>query len=266
MNYRNIFVCTLVSAGFVTATKVPVEVLFRETVLSAYAEELKVVIWGSLLIFLLTRLMKVFEIKMDPGRRKWKRYWVFIFPFLYPGVLAASNFNGGCPIHVRSFLLLAFCFVIKGIFEELLFRGFVIGYLMQGNKRGSVGAPVFICSGLFAVSHLVSLGSENPGAVIQQVIYAFFMGLMFGALFLYTCNIWLLGWVHGLFNLLFSICHEGGGKAGMPAREDSLGGFMLHLLMTVIIISPTLFFYFFLVKRISREMKNADHGKSYLSG
>lgn len=253
MKCRYVFLCTLVSGGFVAATKVPVEVLFRETVLSAYAEELKIITWGALLIFLLTRLVKVFEIGLVPGERKWKRYWVFIFPFLYPGVLAISNFNGDCPIHLMSFLALAFSFVIKGIFEELLFRGFVMGYLMQGNKLVSHGAPVFISSGLFALSHLVGLGSGYFGTVIHQVIYSFFMGLLFAALFLYTRNIWLLGWVHGLFNLVFSICHRGGGNVGMPAKEVSFGGFMLHLMMTVIIISPTLFFYFFLVKRISRE-------------
>ena len=68
-----------------------------------------------------------------------------------------------------------------GIWEELTFRGITIPILLN---RYTQKTAIIISSVMFAIAHSINLIGGNPIFVLFQVVYTFFMGLVFGSLFI----------------------------------------------------------------------------------
>ena len=84
---------------------------------------------------------------------------------------------------------IVFCCFLIPVFEELFFRGFLIGGL--AGKYGQAKA-VLVTTVLFALIHL------NP----TQVVSAFILGLVLGVLVVKTCNVGFCIVFHMLYNSL----------------------------------------------------------------
>lgn len=82
--------------------------------------------------------------------------------------------------------------IIVPIYEELIFRRFFIDKLRKKYK------PIFV---IFFTSFLFSLWHLD----LEQSIYAFIMGCLFGGLYYSGYKLWSIIYLHSLINLIFTI-------------------------------------------------------------
>jgi membrane protease YdiL (CAAX protease family) len=85
------------------------------------------------------------------------------------------------------FVILACLYLAIGFFEEILFRGYVQGFLMRrwGHSYRGMLLSVFVASFIFCGAHLVNLvmGRGNLLYAATQMVYAFFFGVYSSALY-----------------------------------------------------------------------------------
>ncbi|HHB0225220.1 CPBP family intramembrane glutamic endopeptidase [Staphylococcus aureus] len=108
-------------------------------------------------------------------------------------VFDSINFTAG-----TIFLLLASNFMIA-FFEEVLTRGIIFNQLL---KEYSVTKAALLSSVIFGVVHLINL-THNPDfvGVLTQVIYTFFIGVLFAAVYYATKNLWSAIFLHFILDL-----------------------------------------------------------------
>lgn len=95
------------------------------------------------------------------------------------------------PLLVTEFLTTA---VLVPVMEEFAFRG----VLLSSLKRFGPGLSITVSAFIFALAHLDLSG----------VIFAFIAGLVFGAIYYYTENLWLSIFIHALNNGLAVLCND----------------------------------------------------------
>lgn len=114
------------------------------------------------------------------------------------GTPAESEITAGkAPAWAIIWLVLLLAFVLQGIGEELLFRG----YLMQNLRLRPVGAVVGAAVA-FAIPHLISQGGqEGIWGHIAYLAIPFGFGLLAGALAIRFNSLWAAIGVHAGFHL-----------------------------------------------------------------
>ncbi|OSP22198.1 CPBP family intramembrane glutamic endopeptidase [Staphylococcus agnetis] len=96
------------------------------------------------------------------------------------------------------FLFLASNFMIA-FFEEILTRGIIFNQLL---KEYSVTKAVIFSSVIFGLAHLLNLThSSDIIGTFTQVIYTFFIGVLFAAIYYVTKNIWSAIFLHFILDL-----------------------------------------------------------------
>ena len=90
------------------------------------------------------------------------------------------------------FLLFALGFVIQGMGEEVLCRGYL---LVSVARRNPVSAAIFLNSLVFALLHL-----SNSGVSLLAVLNLLLDGVFLSLYFLRTGNIWGVGAIHTMWN------------------------------------------------------------------
>ena len=124
-------------------------------------------------------------------------------------LVAFANFpysaliSGNATITRMDVLYLYIFFTIAtGIYEELIFRGFVvlaIKSLFLRNPHKNL-FTILISSALFAVLHAFNFMYGFDPSIFLQVGYTFLLGCMLGTIYLYTKNIYLCIGIHAVFN------------------------------------------------------------------
>lgn len=96
-----------------------------------------------------------------------------------------------------------------GIFEETLrYLNLVILLVAMRNFKYRMIFAIVISSILFSLSHLGNLGIStflikfDLETTLQQVVYTFGAGMLFGVIYLYTGKLWLSISIHGLVDLI----------------------------------------------------------------
>jgi CAAX protease family protein len=93
---------------------------------------------------------------------------------------------------------LVHCF-LTGIAEELVFRGLIQSKLVTdyGKMKG-----VLVSAMIFGLLHFLNLikNPDNLNGILNQVIFAFSIGFVFGGLVLKLNNVMLIGIFHGIIN------------------------------------------------------------------
>ncbi|MNK24840.1 CAAX amino terminal protease self- immunity [compost metagenome] len=95
----------------------------------------------------------------------------------------------------------AHCFSV-GFSEEVLCRWIIFGLVVAASPQRSAFAQIVIASVIFAFLHIGNLitGSMDILSVLNQIMYAFLMGLFFQGLFVRYRNIILVAVLHALAN------------------------------------------------------------------
>ncbi len=147
--------------------------------------------------------------------------------------------------------------LLIGVFEEFLFRGFVLNTFLAGMKHKGYRckmAAVSFSSVLFGLIHLINL-TETPELVystITQVIYAAFIGFYLGVLYLRTKNIWVVVVYHMLIDLIGSltaIFYQMPDVAGSVA-DSTASDVLLESLLNSVFLFAALF--------LARKLKNSS--------
>lgn len=108
----------------------------------------------------------------------------------------STNVNG---IIGYVFYCITSCF-----FEEIFFRGLLLTTFLLAFKDKKHGVLLaLICSSvLFSLMHLFNIfGGASVGAVLFQVMYTFFLGLLFGVVYLTSGSIYSCFLVHTIYNI-----------------------------------------------------------------
>lgn len=107
---------------------------------------------------------------------------------------------------VNVILEIIFMFITVGIFEEIYFRGIIIGVLNDhfGHKDAkSVWATIILSGILFGTFHLLNFFSGiNPLSVLIQVISCTGIGIFFGTVYVRSRNLYSLIFLHAIHDIL----------------------------------------------------------------
>ena len=162
---------------------------------------------------------------------------------LFPGSGGAGSYNA---LHGLSIPVVFFSTaVIPAFFEELFFRGFVLGNLLPFGK----GFAIIVSSFIFGLAH------GNP----TQFVFATISGFVFGYLYTATGSVWLGVAVHLTNNSIAAI--ETIAVSNMPPETYIKIIYILEAFFTVVGIISIIY----LLKQSKRESKFEDgaFGDSY---
>lgn len=144
---------------------------------------------GVLLLFLFRDLFP--RGKAGKGLRWGAVALVFVLWNILYHLLNGYGFAGGGVWSAAFVAALA-----PAIFEEVLFRGILLGKL-RANGQSPMTA-LLVSAGFFALMHLTNAVSGQLATVLVQVCYAFVVGLLFGAVYLKSGDLVTVMLFHGL--------------------------------------------------------------------
>ena len=115
-----------------------------------------------------------------------------VFICVLTGSLKLSGLNDTFELPV--FLLFTAGYLIQGMAEEVLCRGY---FMVSLGRRYPMAAAVCINAAAFAALHLL-----NPGIAPLAIINLFLFGVFASVCFIQTENIWMVGAIHSVWNLV----------------------------------------------------------------
>ena len=136
----------------------------KDNILSSY---FKGALFGTLQIF------TVFSIIL--GLKAIEVYYVLNIPMI---------------IFIKVFIF----FIFQGLFEEILFRGYLMPFF---SKVIGIKFTIILLSFLFTCIHLF-----NPNLNIVGLVNIFLSGVTFSLIYYYTGNLWIVGAMHTLWNFI----------------------------------------------------------------
>lgn len=98
-------------------------------------------------------------------------------------------------------------FIFQGLFEELLFRGYLMPVF---SKVIGIKFTIILLSFLFTCIHLL-----NPNLSMIGLTNVFLAGVTFSLIYYYTGNIWLVGAIHTFWNFILGFI-VGSQVSGIP--------------------------------------------------
>ncbi len=148
-----------------------------------------------------------------------KKGLLMLLPFLvihYAGSIVSWITLGTSSIAIALIRAMA-----PGFGEEIMYRGLgVANYMRKIKSKGQIKVIFWLSSIVFGLIHLGNLMSGgDPKAVVIQAFYAIGVGMLFGAVYLRTGNLWptILGhWSVDFFELArVDLAESGGVMLGM---------------------------------------------------
>lgn len=91
-----------------------------------------------------------------------------------------------------------------GFFEEIIFRGVILIFLLEQfpNTKKGIFLSIVISSAIFGFMHIFNILGAGFGQTIMQIGYSFILGMMWAIILLKTRNIWLCVILHSIYNFL----------------------------------------------------------------
>ena len=105
-----------------------------------------------------------------------------------------ASFEKSDSFTVSMFLLFTAGYMVQGMAEEVLCRGY---FMVSLGRRYPMVAAVVLNATAFAALHLL-----NPGIAPLAIINLILFGIFASVCFIYTENLWLIGALHSVWNLL----------------------------------------------------------------
>lgn len=106
--------------------------------------------------------------------------------------------------NLSNFLTLAMFCVSIGLYEEFLCRGWLLNEFLEqyGRTRKQVITSIFISALIFGLMHISNIwvGGQSVSTTIIQIIQATAIGMLFGAVYYRTKNIWSVVFLHGFYD------------------------------------------------------------------
>lgn len=102
----------------------------------------------------------------------------------------------------RVYLFLIECISI-GFFEEIIFRGIILMFLLKKMEHAKNGVliSIVLSSAIFGFIHIFNLLSgASFSDTALQIGYSFLVGMLWAVMFLRTGNLWITMLLHATFN------------------------------------------------------------------
>ena len=241
MRWKDFFFCISVICLVLLIGRIPIQDLLEYYGVPK-AEDLRYIITGVIIILACVLIARSQKILIPGGFIKpiKKNYWMLFLPLLFPGLVFVVNLNFRCYNGYLAIGITLLTFLIRGLMEEIVFRGVIQGYLSKQYPDKPLYKIILITAILFALIHIVNIRHAGIQNVLLQLIYAFYMGLFFGALMIRMNNVWLLGIAHGVLNTFSIRCVE---MQDNYLSEIDIGSLLGAFLM----FSPVLIIYWLLM-------------------
>ena len=118
---------------------------------------------------------------------------IFTVFFIIFGLKAIDVYYVG-NISILLLIKVFIFFVFQGLFEEILFRGYLMPFF---SKVIGIKFTIILLSFLFTCIHLL-----NPNLNIVGLVNIFLSGVTFSLIYYYTGNLWIVGAMHTLWNFI----------------------------------------------------------------
>jgi uncharacterized protein len=252
----------IVIAIIVGILKIPFAALFEGSFNATSAKDAGTLIQVLLIISLGVMLIRRMHLPTVSGLRllHLPNSAFLLIPFIYPMVLAIPGMLriGISGIANATALFSVFVWMLRGISEEVIFRGYVQGVLLKRYRGvGSLQKVVVIDGLIFGGAHIVSLYGHGFVDVINLVIGASFLGVLLSALQLKVGNLWVLGLIHGLINVVFG-WDEMLGRGTAERSVSSTGEVIKAIALYIVLFLPLLFIARAIVKSVQKKQTNAS--------
>lgn len=184
------------------------------------------------------------------GNEPFKNWYLLLFPLylvLVTGPDPGEIDFAAIPIYRFGVLL---CYVITiGFAEEYMLRGFVQSYLLKhfGQTKKRILFSVLGGAFLFGLLHLLRFDKGLYGE-IAQVMYATFIGVMFGALLLRTNKIWPLVALHALIDFINNFDYITSETINIHASRTNTSA--ADALVIILVVLPCFIYGLVLLKKV----------------
>ncbi len=128
---------------------------------------------------------------------------------LVAGFVSSGHFAGWA-----SLAAFAFSMISVGIFEEVLFRGLLLGTISRAPIGRTALRAALVSSLIFGVVHLVNLPREGLGPTIAQIAYAALIGVFFAAVRIRSGSLIAVIVLHALLDGCFYLGSDVFDRAG----------------------------------------------------
>lgn len=184
-------------------------------VLSSFtSEKLEKIIIYSAVIILSAIIINKFGIPHSYFHRIEVKKYLYYLPvilciYLYTGGFGDINTVDSSTIYSWKGILLGMSTLSSGMFEEVLFRGLILGILLNryhNSKHGIVKSVIISCL-IFGLIHIVNIWTKDQSlrGTFNQVYAAFSLGILYSAVYLKTKSIIILGGLHSINNFFGSL-------------------------------------------------------------
>jgi uncharacterized protein len=132
-----------------------------------------------------------------------------------------------------------------GFFEEIIFRGMILVFLLDKLKeeKNGVMISIILSSLIFGFIHVLNIfNGASVNSTMLQIGYSFLVGMMWAVLFLKTGNLWLTMLLHATFNFFGQVMFYLGTVDG---RYD-----LFTILLTIIIALFAVIYTIWIFKQI----------------
>ena len=151
----------------------------------------------------------IFKFKKIFSFSNFKTGIILVCPLILYIIVNFLDSNFMIPATVSSLLVAIFAGIVPGFAEEILYRGIIISYFMKLFKSSKGIFLILIFSSLiFGLIHLPNFFlSDSFNIILFQIFYAFAFGILTGAVYLRTGNLWPPIILHSLIDIssFFSI-------------------------------------------------------------
>lgn len=156
---------------------------------------------------------------------------ILLISYLYIGE-GSLYFYNVFQIYSNKVIELIIFFLIVGLWEEAVFRGYLLVSLMKKNK---IIVSILISSVFFSLIHLTFMG-WSWGWGINILLYSIFISYVY----LYTSNLWIPIFFHWIWNCINAFFKDDIGMYGViyisPSYYESFTNLVPFGLLTLIII------------------------------
>jgi membrane protease YdiL (CAAX protease family) len=228
---------------------------FMNEQLASYFGEITMRVIICILLLIMLKYFEIIKMVYFTAPAKWRHIWL-IWPVIALILVNALDIlTGKVTIDIsQKALLLTFITnsISTGFFEEILVRGSILSLLLckLGNTKKGIYLSVIYSSMVWSLAHLINL-VKNPELLLAtsaQIFYASCFGVIFAALLLRTHSIWLMIFLHALFNFCGSI-KEITINGGIAASEIAKASTTLTNAVAVIVITLPLLIYGLIILR-----------------
>jgi membrane protease YdiL (CAAX protease family) len=205
-----------------------------------------------MVIFLLWRTGRL-QLLKDRGIGFFRGMLFGIVPiaFLLIITLTQINFTNAKLNGPLTIFILVLTSLSIGMAEDFLCRGMMAETLLEhfGPDKKGILKAILISSVIFALTHLVNLAESGFSGVLLQVINAFFVGVLFAAIYFRTGNIMIAAVIHALWDFCGLIQSDNGLFSSNASINDIISSYKFDVsaLLTFIMIVV----YVFILMRFS---------------